>query len=441
MKARGHSLFVLGGSSVYTALMLESLARFDLLNKFDEITLCGRDSLKLNYLIKWGQYLAGPHATVTMNATLNFEDMVHSKYNLVFNQIRFGGMKARAQDEALAAQLHCFADETLGLVGISNGFRTVKAIQKIFQKLEQAKNQQDYLFLNFTNPCSLVCQYAYDHFGIPVVGLCDYPEIVKKEIAKALGGREFDWEYLGLNHLGVVKDIWVDGKSVLKEVKQATGNFPEFSEYLIKSWDFVLAKSEKNLKCESPHKASPNRGQYLYELENRIRETMVAQLVAQLAEDSSATIHQIPQELYQRNCDWYDLIVSPYINKRISGQESSKGVSGSLGKRDFVVNRPLPNGPRPNGESSGDFAGQVWEANEFFFQTPSNSTGTSREITAESISPPLLEVIQKMKASEKLLIQSVDGTPSQGFETLLEACRLNPMIGDDQLAREFFASQ
>ena len=67
--------------------------------------------------------------------------------------------------------------------------------------------------INFTNPAGLVTQALIGETGARVIGICDTPTEVFHEIAHALGlpADECRFDYVGLNHLGFVREVYWRG--------------------------------------------------------------------------------------------------------------------------------------------------------------------------------------------------------------------------------------
>ena len=70
--------------------------------------------------------------------------------------------------------------------------------------------------VNFTNPAGLITQAISHSTGARVVGICDTPDELFHRIATALDASpdRVHCDYLGLNHLGWVRRVLLDGKDV-----------------------------------------------------------------------------------------------------------------------------------------------------------------------------------------------------------------------------------
>jgi 6-phospho-beta-glucosidase len=136
--------------------------------------------------------------------------------------------------------------------------------------------------INFTNPAGMVTQAVRSQTEVKVIGICDTPTELFARVARELGldfGRcRFD--YLGLNHLGWLREVELDGQPQLgriwneperlrciyrtrlfeTEFLESLGLLP--SEYLY--FYYRTAEAVKNLK-----RAGETRGESLLEMNQR----------------------------------------------------------------------------------------------------------------------------------------------------------------------------
>ena len=78
----------------------------------------------------------------------------------------------------------------------------------------------DAWIVNFTNPAGLVTQALTSETGARVVGICDTPTEVFQEVAHALGvpAEECRFDYVGLNHLGFIREVYWRGQAATSRV-------------------------------------------------------------------------------------------------------------------------------------------------------------------------------------------------------------------------------
>ncbi|MBW8734620.1 MAG: 6-phospho-beta-glucosidase, partial [Asticcacaulis sp.] len=74
--------------------------------------------------------------------------------------------------------------------------------------------------VSFTNPAGLVTQAISTHTAAKVVGICDTPTELIHNLTRALGAEHgaVHCEYVGLNHLGWIRRITLDGQDITQQV-------------------------------------------------------------------------------------------------------------------------------------------------------------------------------------------------------------------------------
>ncbi|GHD38073.1 6-phospho-beta-glucosidase [Streptomyces mirabilis] len=150
--------------------------------------------------------------------------------DFIFSAIRVGGLEGRAADERVALDEGVLGQETVGAGGIAYGLRTVPVAVDIAQRV--ARLAPDAWVINFTNPAGLVTEAMSRHLGDRVIGICDSPVGLGRRIATVLGAdpREAWIDYVGLNHLGWVRGLRVQGRDELPRLladPELLGSFEE----------------------------------------------------------------------------------------------------------------------------------------------------------------------------------------------------------------------
>lgn len=135
--------------------------------------------------------------------------------DFVINQIRVGGLDARIKDEKIPLQFDLLGQETTGAGGFANGLRTVPKVVEIAKTVESVA--PDCWFLNFTNPSGMVTQAIMDNTNLKTMGLCNEPINMLDVVSELLDGKEYDYEFIGLNHLCWITAISVGGLDVIDE--------------------------------------------------------------------------------------------------------------------------------------------------------------------------------------------------------------------------------
>lgn len=131
--------------------------------------------------------------------------------DFVFSAIRVGGLAGRVCDERAALDLGVLGQETTGAGGVTYGLRTVPVAMHIAETVRRVAPEAH--VINFTNPAGMVTEAMSRVLGERVVGICDSPVGMFKRVARALGvdPGTATFDYAGLNHLGWLRRVVVDG--------------------------------------------------------------------------------------------------------------------------------------------------------------------------------------------------------------------------------------
>ncbi len=135
--------------------------------------------------------------------------------DFVFSAIRVGGLAGRVCDERSALDRGVLGQETTGAGGVCYGLRTVPVAMRIAETV--CRVAPEAYVINFTNPAGMVTEAMSQVLGDRVVGICDSPVGMFKRVARALGvpADRAVFDYAGLNHLGWLRRVLVDGADLL----------------------------------------------------------------------------------------------------------------------------------------------------------------------------------------------------------------------------------
>ncbi len=217
----GVKIAVIGAGSTYTPELIDGLIAHR-----DRIHV---DTLALMDLYRWRLEIVGgmaqrmmarhgytPRVLLTTNRAEALEDA-----DFVITQIRVGGMAARLIDETIPPRYGVIGQETVGPGGIAKALRTVPVMLEIAHDVERYAPQA--WLINFTNPSGLITEAIHSHSNAHVIGLCNLPTNMRAEIAAWLGAppESVTLDYFGLNHLGFVRRVWVDGQDRTEDALNA----------------------------------------------------------------------------------------------------------------------------------------------------------------------------------------------------------------------------
>ena len=135
--------------------------------------------------------------------------------DFVFSAIRVGGLRGRTCDERSALAEGVLGQETTGAGGICYGLRTVPVALRVAEAVRD--HAPSAWVINFTNPAGMVTEAMSGVLGDRVIGICDSPVGLFRRVARALDlDVEDAWfDYAGLNHLGWLQRVLVDGRDML----------------------------------------------------------------------------------------------------------------------------------------------------------------------------------------------------------------------------------
>ena len=218
-------LVILGGGGFRVPLVHGALLRDQAERRVTEVVLHDTDVSRLDVMRRVLSEQASRHASPagtgvappTVAATTDLERALAGA-DFVFSAMRVGGLEGRTVDERLALDLGLLGQETTGSGGVGYGLRTVPVALEVARRVQRLA--PDAWVINFTNPAGLVTQAMQSVLGDRVVGICDSPLGLAKRAAAALGQDldALDVDYAGLNHLGWLTGLRLEGRDLLPDL-------------------------------------------------------------------------------------------------------------------------------------------------------------------------------------------------------------------------------
>lgn len=194
---------VLGGSSVATPALCRALLNWpggESMRPEMHLVLLGRSASRLEQVRAiCARMLAGTSIEVT--ATTDWHKGL-AGVDVILNQMRVGGLQARAFDETFPHAFDLPGEETIGPGGFANALRTLPVVLQAMRIVEEVAPGAR--VLNLTNPAGIVQHAVTRYTGVRMLGLCDSPITLGEDIARllALPRADLEIDYLGMNHLG-----------------------------------------------------------------------------------------------------------------------------------------------------------------------------------------------------------------------------------------------
>lgn len=156
----------------------------------------------------------GISAPITI--TDNLDEAIEGA-DYVLGQVRVGMLDARIRDEKIPLKYDFLGQETTGAGGFMKAMRTIPVLMEVARTMERlAPNAW---LINFSNPSGLIAETILNHTNVKMMGLCNGPINILREAKTRLpeGTKEFDYDFVGLNHLCWLTGIYADGVEILQD--------------------------------------------------------------------------------------------------------------------------------------------------------------------------------------------------------------------------------
>jgi len=396
---------ILGGSSVYIPELILSVISHNLNVK--EIVLIGREGPKLKLVAGFCQRLLNKSGfpSVVVATTDLAEGVAGAKYTL--NHIRVGGMQARVRDEKLPPKQGMIGDESLGAGGFANAMRTLPVVLELAGEIE--KINPDTTFINLTNPMGVCVEALIKYSKLNVIGVCDLPGAYVKKMAELLrlDISELTVDYIGLNHMGWIQDIKVEGRSCMAKILERleTEKDDGFDNALIELFRMIPTRTtslyfhqDEILKRQQA--CARFRAEVLHHAEQQI---------LKLYQDGS--LCEVPELTRARNAVWYEETIVPLI----VALEGKKETGTILCVRNDGAIRDLPD------DSSVEIPVQI----------------SRKGIKPRKVGncPRFLRgLFQAVKESDRLTVEAVR---HKSYEFALQALTINPLVPSLNAAKKY----
>lgn len=198
-------LAIIGGAGVRVPLLINGLVRSDL--PITDIALFDIDADRLRVIGGLATRFAGS-ARVRVSTEIG---EAADGADFVFISIRVGGSRGRARDEAIALEHGLIGQETVGPGGFAMAMRTIPAV--VGYASDIARRAPNAWIINFTNPVGIITQAVRQATAARIIGICDTPTELFEEVAHVLDlpSIECYFDYVGLNHLGWLREVYHRG--------------------------------------------------------------------------------------------------------------------------------------------------------------------------------------------------------------------------------------
>ena len=280
-------LVILGGGGFRTPYVWQALIRDQGSPRVTEVALCDVDEARLATVTTILEQLAVGFTDVpTLRTHTELEPALEGA-DFVFAAIRVGGVEQRCCDEHVALDLNVLGQETTGPGGIAYALRTLPVMLDVAETVRRVAPNA--YFLNFTNPAGIITEALQGVLGDRALGICDTPSGLGRRVAGVLGydHTRIEMDYVGLNHLGWMRRVLVDGVDVLPALLADDQRLARMEETQVFGADWIRAlglipneylyyyyynRDAVRRILESPQ----TRGDFLLETQNRFFAAAVA---------------------------------------------------------------------------------------------------------------------------------------------------------------------
>ncbi len=304
-------LAIIGGAGVRVPLLTSGLFRKETGFAVDELALFDTNRDRAAVIARISEAMArrsGGKLRVSIPESL-VEALEGCSF--VVSSIRVGGIGGRILDERIAIEHGLPGQETVGPGGFALALRTIPVLVSYGRKV--AELAPSAWMINFTNPVGIMAE-AFIREGISdrCIGVCDTPREQFLHVAEALRIplESACFDYLGLNHLGWIRAVHVQGRDVLQDL-MASDEALERS-YPVRLFSNSFLRSLRLLPTEylfyyySPREAlrrtlesGNTRGGLIQELEGRLMRS-----VAEAGRDERRVLDAYDVYLASRNASY-----------------------------------------------------------------------------------------------------------------------------------------
>ncbi len=227
---------IVGAGSTYTPELVYEMCKWPGL-KPKEIRLMDIDPERLEIVGGFIRRVLAPEfSDVAVILTTDRKDSLKGT-DFVITSIRPGGNKQRVFDERIPYEMDLFSSETIGPGGFAFALRAVPPMVEIARDME--KYAPDAWLINTTNPAGIITEAILKNTKAKVVGMCHGGLTILPHIAATFGVdlSRIGVRYAGLNHLGWIMGVYLDGKEVPRD--EVAERFASEAERLQREVEFI----------------------------------------------------------------------------------------------------------------------------------------------------------------------------------------------------------
>jgi len=152
--------------------------------------------------------------------------------------------------------------DTLGIGGIFRSLRTIPVMDSIAKDMEEVCPNA--LFINYTNPMSVLTGYMLRYTNINTVGICHSVQACADEILKGVGmpTENVVYKIAGINHMAWLLEISSNGKDLYPEIRRKACEIKEQHKDMVrheimKRFGYYITESSEHLSEYLPYFIKP----------------------------------------------------------------------------------------------------------------------------------------------------------------------------------------
>jgi 6-phospho-beta-glucosidase len=299
------------GCGLRTPLLLHGLLHCDL--AITQVDLFDTDPARSQLMAQLGTAMTAV-ARTRIAPAMTAEQAI-AGCDFVISSVRVGNMQTRAADERLALECSFAGQETTGPAGFAMALRTIPVALAYARVVERIAPEA--WIVNFTNPAGIIAQAISTKTAARVIGICDTPAELFFQIARALGEPpdRVRCDYFGLNHLGWVRSVEVDGTDAIGRLMNDDGLLRRLypAELFHSSFlrtlgmlptEYLFYYYNQQLALKNQRRAGVTRGEELHSLNQRVWADLTTSLHANRAD---AALQSYRLYLNRRNVSYMRL--------------------------------------------------------------------------------------------------------------------------------------
>jgi len=364
--------------------------------------------------------------------------------DFILCSIRVGGATGRITDERIALAHGLLGQETIGPGGWAMALRSIPAVLE-YARLAERVAPRAWL-LNFTNPVGIVLQALVAAGTQRAIGICDTPREMFENAARELGIESecAFFDYFGLNHLGWVQRILVNGDDLLPrllahpEKVARIYHVPLFGpEYLsltqLLPTEYVYFYLHADEAAAKLNSAGSTRGEAVAAQESRF-----FALLAMSNGDRACMLERYDDYLAERQATYFRLETGERASQQDVAQARSELYQKAAGYDRIAVDVMRAIARNERAVFPVDVANQGaishFEPNDVVEVPCEINARGARPLPVGSAPESVRPLLTRVKEYERLTAQAA---LSGSLSMAAEALRLNPLVGERVDALEF----